>query len=155
MHAWGSTWEINKIEKECCFLTQWFSSWIYMKSEVARRDLYVHLLQSLPKQGGPQKCSQAHIQAAFGNLQGRVSIAYGQPMPVLWHLCSKELFSSTKMCKGEQEKSGEIYPRMWGGSHRIYPITLPSTDWNYFPPSRLAAVLYSKICHRKSLKVTP
>lgn len=131
MHE-GSTWEINNIEKESCFLTLWFFSWIDMKFEVAGRDLWDHLLQSLPKQGSPQQSSQAHIQAAFGNLRGRVSTAWWQLALVLWHLCSKELFSSTKMCKGEQEKSRQSYPWLWGGSHSIYPITLPAKDWSYF-----------------------
>ena len=46
------------------------------------RDLWAHLLQFLHKQGHTQQGTQAHIQAAFEDLQGGDSTASGQLVPV-------------------------------------------------------------------------
>ena len=57
----------------------------------ADQALQVHLAQLLLQLEHPEKGAQAHVQVAFGHLQGGDPTTSGQPMPVLHYLDSTEV----------------------------------------------------------------
>ena len=49
------------------------------------RELWAHLVPAPLQQGHPEQGAQAHVQVAFGALQGGAPTASGQPVPGLQH----------------------------------------------------------------------
>lgn len=88
----------------------------------------VHLVQFLPKQGHTQQGTQAHIQAAFGDLQ-RDSIASGEALQTFQHLCVVKVFAevqrkpqfvSTASCRGSGHHWKEPGPILSAPSLQLY-----------------------------------
>ena len=109
------------------------------------RDLWVHLLQFLHKQGHTQQGTQAHIQAAFEDLQGGDSIASGQPMQAVQHLCTEKIFAdaqgkppvcqfvSIASCPGIGHHWKEPGPILLAPSLQLY-IGVNETPWTASSP---------------------
>ena len=57
-----------------------------------RRDHWVHVAQPLLQQGHPEQGARGCVQVTFGDLQGGDPTASGQPVPLLRHPHSREMF---------------------------------------------------------------